>query len=237
MDNSTLVLASAAVGIGAFHTLIGPDHYLPFIVMSKARGWSLRKTSVVTALCGVGHVLSSVVLGFVGIAAGVALEKLEWIEGFRGSVAAWLLIGFGIVYAMWGLKRAWSGKTHTHAHLHSDGDPHHHEHSHTGEHTHVHTEPTRKSITPWVLFVIFIFGPCEILIPMLMYPAAQHNYGAVALIAALFGLATIATMLTLVTLATLGIRRIRLGFAERYAHVVAGLMIAVSGLAIQVLGL
>ncbi len=232
-----MVLAAAAVGIGAFHTLIGPDHYLPFIVMSKARGWSLRKTSVVTALCGVGHVLSSIVLGFVGIAAGVALEKLEWIEGFRGSVAAWLMIGFGIVYAVWGLRRAMAGKTHTHSHLHDAGDLHVHEHSHADGHTHVHDQPGRKPITPWVLFVIFVFGPCEILIPMLMYPAAQHNYGAVALIATLFGLATIATMLTLVTLATLGIRRIRLGFAERYAHVLAGVMIAASGLAIQFLGL
>ena len=130
-----------------------------------------------------------------------------------------------------------AGKTHTHSHLHDAGDLHVHEHSHAGEHTHVHDQPGRKPITPWVLFVIFVFGPCEILIPMLMYPAAQHNYGAVALIATLFGLATIATMLTLVTLATLGIRRIRLGFAERYAHVLAGVMIAASGLAIQVLGL
>lgn len=218
------------------HTLIGPDHYLPFIVMSKARGWSLRRTTALTALCGVGHVLSSVVLGFVGIAAGVALEKLEWIEGFRGSLAAWLMIGFGVVYAAWGLRRAMLAKTHTHAHLHEDGD-HDHEHSHAGEHAHVHDQPGRKPITPWVLFVIFVFGPCEVLIPMLMFPAAQHNYGAVALIACLFGLATIATMLVLVTMATMGLRQLRLGFVERYAHVLAGVMIAASGLVIQFFGL
>jgi hypothetical protein len=34
------ILAGAAAGIGFIHTVIGPDHYLPFIVMAKARKWT-----------------------------------------------------------------------------------------------------------------------------------------------------------------------------------------------------
>ena len=42
MKELTVLLISAA-SIGFFHTLFGPDHYLPFIVMGKARKWSVKK--------------------------------------------------------------------------------------------------------------------------------------------------------------------------------------------------
>ncbi len=42
-DAGTGNLITAAVTIGFFHTLFGPDHYVPFIVMSKARKWSFSK--------------------------------------------------------------------------------------------------------------------------------------------------------------------------------------------------
>ena len=42
MDVSTFSpsLLAAAFGVGVVHTLLGPDHYLPFIMLAKARGWS-----------------------------------------------------------------------------------------------------------------------------------------------------------------------------------------------------
>jgi hypothetical protein len=69
--------------------MLGPDHYLPFIVMARARKWSLTRTTAVTVLCGIGHVLSSVVLGIIGIVLGISLNKLEALESFRGGFAAW----------------------------------------------------------------------------------------------------------------------------------------------------
>ena len=70
MPEELAVLSVTAASIALIHTLLGPDHYLPFIVMARARRWSMRKTACVTLLCGAGHVLSSVLLGGVGIAAG-----------------------------------------------------------------------------------------------------------------------------------------------------------------------
>jgi nickel/cobalt transporter (NicO) family protein len=238
MSNSELtVLCWVALSTGVLHTLIGADHYVPFIAMSKARRWSMTRTLTITFLCGIGHVLSSVVLGIIGIAAGIAISKIEGIEGTRGEWAAWLMIAFGAVYALWGLKRAITGKTHTHSHLHDEGDHHEHEHSHAGEHTHVHDEQAKRPITPWVLFVIFVFGPCEVLIPGVMYPAAKGSWWGVALVAMIFGTATIATMLTTVAVGAYGLRQVRLGFLERYAHVIAGSTIVAGGVAIQLLGI
>jgi nickel/cobalt exporter len=249
IEREIWVLAGTAASLGLIHTVIGPDHYLPFIVISRARNWTLRKTLFVSFLAGLGHILSSVVLGFVGIALGIAVARLEGVESARGEIAAWLLIGFGLAYFLWGMRRAWKGKPHTHAHLHGyegahehphrpEHSVHEHVHSHEkAEHAHLHGERKKANITPWVLFTIFVFGPCEPLIPLIMYPAARHSTAGVVLVAAAFGLATIATMLVIITAASWGARFVRLGKLERYSHALAGLMIFVSGLAVQFLGL
>ena len=75
-DPALHILLWTALTVGFVHTLVGVDHTLPFIVLGRARRWSLRKTLGVTALCGLGHVATSVALGAVGIAAGVALDAM-----------------------------------------------------------------------------------------------------------------------------------------------------------------
>ncbi len=119
MPPELLTLIVLAAWLGLFHTLVGPDHYLPFIVMAKARNWSVPRTAALTFLCGVGHVLGSVVLGLVGIAAGLALGELEFAESYRGKIAAWVLTAFGLVYFAWGLRRAIRNRPHTHRHAHA----------------------------------------------------------------------------------------------------------------------
>jgi ABC-type nickel/cobalt efflux system permease component RcnA len=238
VNQKILVIAGIAAGIGFVHTLLGPDHYLPFIVIARARQWRLSKTLFVSFLCGLGHVLSSVALGLLGIALGVAVFKLERIEAFRGGMAAWLLIGFGFAYFLWGLRRAVKNKPHKHIHFHADGEEHDHHHHHADEHAHVHGLAAKKTnLTPWILFAIFVFGPCEPLIPMIMYPAAKHSVAGVILVATAFGAVTIATMLTIIALASGGISFVKLGKLERYVHALAGAMIFFSGLSVQFLGL
>ncbi len=236
MEGSILLLAGTAITIGFIHTLIGPDHYLPFIVMGEARGWTIRKTMLITFLCGVGHVLSSVVVGFIGIAAGLSLSKLEFFESFRGNIAAWLLIAFGLVYMLISLRALYRRKKHMHPHHHNDGTDHEHEHDHFSGHSHIHLAD-RKNMTPWILFLVFVLGPCEPLIPLVMYPAANNNISGVILVSLLFSVVTITTMMAVVLAFRLGLSRINLKPLERYVNVIAGATIALSGLAIQVLGL
>jgi ABC-type nickel/cobalt efflux system permease component RcnA len=250
VDLGLLILTAASIGF--IHTLLGPDHYVPFVAMGAARRWTTRRTLWITSLCGLGHVLGSVAIGMVGIGIGVSLHRLEWLEGLRGDVAAWLLTGFGLAYLAWGLKKAWRARPHTHPHFHGDGSLHEHRHGHEGPHLHPHlplqphghlhphphVEPrVARSVTPWALFVIFVLGPCEPLIPVLMYPASQHSvWGTVAVVFA-FGAATIATMLAVVYLATRGLERLPLDTAERYSHAFAGAALSLCGLGIVFLGL
>jgi sulfite exporter TauE/SafE len=205
--------------------------------MSKSGEWSKNKTFWVTLLCGIGHVGSSVIIGLIGIAFGIAVSKLVFIESFRGDIAAWLFTAFGLAYFIWGMKRAYKNKPHTHFHSHGDGVIHSHTHVHKEEHTHVHEDQNKPSLTPWVLFTIFVFGPCEPLIPLLMYPAAQRSSYGIAAVALTFGIVTISTMLSVVFISIQGIDLLPMKKLERYTHALAGAAICVSGLLIIVLGL
>ena len=236
MSNEVVILAGTAATIGFLHTVLGPDHYLPFIVLSKARQWSILKTSVITFLCGLGHVLSSIILGFIGVAIGIAVFKLEAIESFRGEVAAWLLIAFGFTYFIWGIHKAIRQRRHEHVHVHEGSEHHIHTHNHLRDHAHPHDMKV-SSLTPWVLFTIFVFGPCEPLIPLIMYPAAKNNMFSVAIVASIFGLTTIVTMLSIVLASSYGLSKLPLRQLERHSHALAGLAILLSGAAIKFLGL
>lgn len=267
MTNTVLLLAMTAAFVGFFHTVIGPDHYLPFIVISKARKWRLAKTTGITIVCGIGHVLSSIVIGFIGIALGLAVAHLVKVESFRAEIAAWALIAFGLVYMVWGLRHAWKKKKHTHSHFHVSGIRHKHKHNHTRKHAHLHVYSNKnisagsrkisnledaessndslgeknraswKSLTPWVLFTIFVFGPCEPLIPLLMYPAATGSMWEVFVVAVIFSTVTIITMTCIVIAFITGLSKVKTSRLERFSHALAGAAIFFSGLAITLLGL
>lgn len=233
-DTSLIALLATAAFLGAVHTIAGPDHYIPFVAMSRTGRWSFRKTIAVTLACGMGHVVGSVVIGMVGIAAGLAIGRLEALEGARGGLAGWLLLGFGLAYLAWGVRRAIRNQPHSHPHAHADDGLHMHEHGHTDDHVHVHTkDASTSSMTPWVLFAIFIFGPCEPLIPILMYPAAKLSLWGVVLVTSVFAVCTLATMTAMVTLGLFGLSKLSWTGLERYSHAAAGLAIAICGAAVQ----
>lgn len=227
------LLAMTAGFIGLVHTIIGPDHYVPFIMMSRFGKWSFPKTLTITVLSGFGHVLSSVLLGALGIALGIAVSRLEGIESTRAQIATWGIIAFGLIYFIWGMKRALK-KSRRKGHRHKGSGEHHHHHLFSW---HTHSPKPKKNMTPWVLFTIFVFGPCEPLIPIIMYPAATSNMMGVVLVTAIFGICTVGTMTTIVMVSCLGLAKLEMKKTERYGHAIAGASILVCGLGMQFLGL
>jgi sulfite exporter TauE/SafE len=236
MSEELSILALSAAAIAFFHTLLGPDHYLPFIAMARARGWSMARTATITALCGAGHILSSVLLGAVGIALGLAASFFEPLDEIRGSLAAWAFMSFGLLYLAWGLRKARKTAAHSHVHPHLGGRVHDHGHTHGGGHVHVH-EDGAKSLTPWVVFVIFALGPCEPMIPVIMYPAVKGNYFNLIIVTAIFGTVTLLSMLAVVLGASLGLKSIPLKSWDRYSHALAGATLFLCGAAMQFFGL
>jgi ABC-type nickel/cobalt efflux system permease component RcnA len=70
-----------------------------------------------------------------------------------------------------------------------------------------------------------------------MYPAAQNNIRGAIIVSLLFSIVTISTMMTIVLIFKLGLSKINLKPVEKYANLLAGSMILLTGLAIQFLGL
>ncbi len=212
---SIFALSLAAAGTGVLHTVLGPDHYLPFIALARARNWNVRRTVVFTVLCGLAHAFTAVLLGIGGLALGRSLGDLLYIDETRAGIAAWALIFAGTVYALWGLYRA---------------------RRHNGE------ESASISLMGISLFLIFFFGPCEPLIPFVMYAGGVEGLTAAIGAVSAFTLTTLATMLVIIVPATFSLARFsgNASFARglaRYGHAAAGVIVALCGVAVEFGGL
>jgi hypothetical protein len=238
MDGFAWSLLAAAAGVALTHTLLGPDHYLPFVMLSRARRWSRARTLAVTVACGLGHVLSSLLLCLGGLALGVGVARLEQVEAIRGDLAAWALVAFGIAYFAWGVRRAVRHAHGLEAHAHGG-----HVHLHAAA-AQAHGHPAgdlagrgRPSPTFWVLFTVFVLGPCEPMIPLFVLPASRGRWDLAAGSAVLFSALTIATMAALTAVSSAGLRRLPFASLDRWSHALAGAVLWLSGAAILTLGL
>jgi nickel/cobalt exporter len=203
MSESFSALIISTITIAVIHAF-APDHWLPFVMIGRAQRWSRTKHVWITSLAGFAHVGSSVVLGGIGIVFGIATIKLQGVEAVRGELGVLLLIGFGIAYAILGLKRARN---------------HHH---------HALELSDKKVITLWTLFAVFVLGPCEPLIPLMFLATAYGTSGVVA-VTVIFSLVTLVMMVGQTLLGASGIQLVRHDFAERYTHALAGFVIALTG--------
>ena len=237
MTQESLLLISTAASVALIHTLLGPDHYVPFIVLSRARGWSQWKTILITGICGLGHVAGSILIGFIGIALGTFVNRLIDIESARGTIAAWMMIAFGLAYLVYGIRHSVKQKKHSHLHFHTDGTKHVHQHNHEVGHSHFHEKKSYRELTPWILFTIFVFGPCEPFIPILLYPAAMNNMALAIAVTLTFSIITVATMITIVLVSSYGFKLLPQFHVEKYMHAIAGASILMCGIAIQFIGL
>jgi len=231
-------LAAGAATVGALHTL-APDHWVPFAALGRARRWSTRRTIATTAVCGLGHVTVSVMLGLLALVFG--LEMLELFGRRMESAASLLLIAFGLTYAVIGLRRALGRRL---ADVHDHGSVvHHHAHSHGVLHEHAESAtlkggPTgtlKGGPTAWTLFVLFCADPCVAVIPVL-FASAPLGAARTTLIVGAYELATIGTMVGLVLAAGAATARVRGAWLNVYGDAAAGAVIAAVGVAVTVLG-
>ncbi|MGD8824046.1 MAG: sulfite exporter TauE/SafE family protein [Myxococcales bacterium] len=214
--NHTSLFASLALGaitLGSLHSL-APDHWVPIAAVARARGWSRARTARVALICGFGHVTVSVLLGLLALLFGAQL--FESLGEHMVSIAGLLLIGFGVAYAIWGLRGAFAHRIHGHHHHHYD---------------HVH-DPSRA--TTWSLFLIYCADPCVAVIPIL-FAAAPLSLAETLSIVVAYEVATIGTMVVLVALAHSGAQRFKGKWIERYGDSAAGALIVATGVMVAIL--
>ena len=139
---------------------------------------------------------SSVLLGLAAGALGWSMAKLDFFESFRGNLTGWLMVVFGLIYGIIGLFRLLNNKKHKHFDIYDDGSVFVYDHKH-GEAV---VPKNRYAVTPWVMFIIFVLGPCEPMIPLLYIPAVEHSLSNMFLLITIYTIITLLTMVSMVLL-------------------------------------
>lgn len=216
-----IVVAGSAM-VGAVHALL-PDHWIPFVLLSRARRWDLRRSLAAAAAGGLAHLVSTAALGLLVALLGTeALKRAGPAAEFAG---AGILAVFGLLLSLRGLRSARRGRGHVHGHA-----------SNAGAHGPTPDPGRPASSDRGHLLQGALLGarPCAEAIPIFLAAAA---YGLTSSILAILAwvIATLGVMVGIVWLSLLGLSTVKLDFLEKYGEVAAGLLILLMGLAAAVL--
>lgn len=234
---TTTVLLGTAVSTAAFHTLI-PDHWLPFVLVGRARGWSLPRTAAVSGASAAIHALLSLLLGLLAVAIGA--EAASRLGHGMEEVGAFLLIAFGLAYAAWATRKG--------GHFHPGGARvHRHEEAaacdgaegaHAG-HLHYHADAAlierRKGRSDLSLALIVGINPCVLILPLL-FAAANDGPSVVLATAAAYSATTVLLMVALSVAGVAGLRFVRIPAIARHMEAASGLLIALLGVVVWAFG-
>ncbi|MEW5806230.1 MAG: hypothetical protein AB1756_02605 [Acidobacteriota bacterium] len=231
MNTASLILIFSALSTAVFHTLI-PDHWLPFVLIGRARNWSIRRTIFISGLSACLHIFLSLLLGLLGMVIGLgtsmaAGETLEKISGI-------LLILFGAIYAYWAFRKG--------GHFHIGGEmvhvrKHHREAPdapHPGRDT-LHWHKDYALITGELeksdLYLAMIIGlnPCIIIFPIL-FAAASYGPVIVSTVIVLYSVSTFLMMMGLTVLGLKWAMKIEMKFFSKYGEILSGILITFMGI-------
>lgn len=111
-------MISAAVA-AILHTLV-PDHEIPLAMIGRANHWTLKRMVGVTLVAGILHISVSMGIGIVALLVSVSIS--QFIANSAQQISGFLLIAFGLVYALLSWRRKIGGHSHSHG---SDRTDHH----------------------------------------------------------------------------------------------------------------
>ena len=249
-------LLGIAFSVAVVHSL-SPDHWLPFVMLGRAREWGVPRTLGIAGIAGSLHVGTSIAIGLIGLFLGTVLaeEFASVVEYITGSLL--FVFGLGFAFFSWRRKNA-----HTHRgiplinrlfrvnteeaeklmHVHDEGEEHahdehddhddHDDHDHDDDHDHEHHEEHRHGgagKAGYGLVAIIGLTPCVALLPI-VFAGTTQGINAVITLMVVFFVATLATILIATGLATKGLQLIRLNFFEKHGEVFTGLIIALMGI-------
>jgi nickel/cobalt exporter len=229
-------VAATGFTVAFLHAAI-PTHWLPFVLVARARGWGKVKTIAVTAIAGLGHVALTSLLGL--FVAWFGFQVDERIGHWFPILAGASLLAFAASY-FW---RQWRGTgiCHHHppgGHHHAnEGCGHDHEESHWQEELR-DTPLVKPGAGEWSaisgLFVMLTLSPCEGFLPVYL-SAVQFGWRGFVLLSLILALATFAAMTLFTWLAMVGFDRFRLNRFERYEAGLLGTLFAVLGVLVIVI--
>lgn len=221
------LLILAVVAVGVFHTIV-PDHWVPISVLARTQRWSSAQTARAAALAGVGHTVSTLIIGACVWGAGVVFaQRFGHVVSLVSSAAL-------VVFGLWIAIGAWRELHEGDHHHHHEGEHHHHHHDHADEEHLAEVfdaqGAARKTRARTSLLLILGSSPMIEGIPAFL-AASRYGVTLLATMSVLFALSTIATYVVLCVQGARALRRLSFGPLERYGEVISGAVIAIVGAA------
>jgi nickel/cobalt exporter len=205
MDLVQILIGSLFLSL--LHAAI-PNHWLPLVALGRAEHWSRSDTLLITAIAGLAHAGSSILIG---ILVGLLGYKLFLQHASLTSVLApSALVAMGVAYLIWdAVARG-----------------HHH---HDFERSASGSSLSKLSIAA-SLSVTMFFSPC-IEIEAYYFTAGSQGWPGIVLVSLVYLVVTVLGMLVLVDLGLKGAEKIRAPFLEHHEKRVTGLLLVVLGIA------
>ncbi|HVU33275.1 MAG TPA: hypothetical protein VHE61_07565 [Opitutaceae bacterium] len=224
MPLTTTLTTIAALGftVAFLHAAI-PTHWLPFVLVGRARAWSRSKIVLVTLLAGLGHVSLTSLLGLAVAWFGFQLN--EHVGHWFPWIAGGILAAMGVYY-LWRQSRG-AGICH-----HHPPGSHHHADEHCGEaadRTHWDDELKDSALVSnrvadsaaiGGLFLMLTVSPCEAFLPVYL-SGVHYGWRGFVVLSVILAVAALAGMTLFTWLAVIGFDRIRI---KRLEHQEAGLL-------------
>lgn len=203
-----MLLALSAAFVGFVHSL-SPGHWLPVVLIVKARKWDLAQATFGAFVAAAGHIVVSVGLGLVGLLIGKSFfgSHLHELEENAGMI----LIIFGIAYALY------SRVQHRHCHGHEHHGP----------------DPKKGRKAPYLFLFSLGFSPCFAVLPVF---ATAIGMGAGILITCMvfFSLGVLFALIGGSLLVSQGLVKLDHPIFEHHGDLITGLGVAVMGVILMI---
>lgn len=206
-----LSFAAAGFGVALVHVAI-PTHWLPFVLVGRAQGWTLSRVMTAAAAAAVGHIITTSVVGVLILMAGRFME--QWIQGVLHYAAAALLLGFGLFYLARAFQRrvALAGLTDQNA-----------------------PPPPRvdDQAAWWGVVGALALSPGEVLLSFYL-TGDTHGWPGLVLLSAVFLVGTLAGMAALIAVTWAGMAHFRMDRLARYESAILGTVLVLLAIAVVV---
>lgn len=213
MNPAYIIMGSLALSV--IHATI-PNHWLPLVVIGRTERWSQRTTLSVTAIAGVAHTASTIIIGLLVGWLGYELSSRR--AFIVGIIAPLILMTLGLIYLVMDLR----------------GHGHHHHHD---DHHHEPTTPqatSSKTALISALVLAMFFSPC-LEIEAYYFTAGALGWFGIAAVSVVYFVVTVLGMLLLVELGRRGMEKLRWHFLEPHEKAVTGAILMVLGILAYIL--
>ena len=197
-----VVIAASAALVGLIHSL-APGHWLPVVLMAKARRWPMRTAILGASIVAAGHILLSTFLGLLSI-----YLELQFLSQYEEQIERYTGLGlgvFGLIYAGYAYFR------------------------HSSCHGHTHHGPDPKGRrAPYAFLFSLGLSPCIAALPVFVAAGARGPW-AIAISIFSFCVGVLCALIGSTVLVSKGLVKLDHPIFEHYGDVLTGLAVTLMG--------